>query len=440
MWGKTKSKKSMLASFLWCVGVINLLSAFAAGVLRRHEAQDALFVWKGQMFLSAAGTFCSLLLFFYFLLRLKKQGFGHGAEIPLFYIWGVILIGVQAVYDITVVLYDKFIDGLNGLLPAASYVSLYNGTHGFKYLGMFIAMILGILFTAILLKDRFLMLVGSGLSALFMLAFLVFQMWTVSIASLHVMVGIVWTSVIFHLMQTVGMIFLGWYIGVKWKWQNVPVAGEEKAGKEKKKSSLICPVTDLEKERDRALEETERFAEENGFSAKVRLHLRLLSEELLNIADVTLDIQEGFFWAEKKENICELHFMADTPIREKGEAALLKVTKDKKNAAYRGMTGVIRRAADELTGAVHTAGVFGAELISDTEGNAFWSGFHFGGEYNKWVYSELKKQAEYDKRMANWDELELSVLDRLAEDIIVSARKNRVEITVKMKIEQAAGL
>ena len=89
-------------------------------------------------------------------------------------------------------------------------VALYNGTHGFKYIGMFIAIILGILVTGIFLKDRFLWIFSAALTGIFMIAFVTLQMGTITIAGRDY--GIVWTAVIFHLVQTIGILLLSVYL------------------------------------------------------------------------------------------------------------------------------------------------------------------------------------------------------------------------------------
>lgn len=149
-------------------------------------------------------------------LKDNKSSLNANAIHQLLNIWAVILIGVEIVYDLTSFGYTRFIDQLYILLnngdPTSMQLfnSMYNNTHGFKYIGMLIAIILGCVITGVFLQDRYLM-VASGVSTLiFLIAFFMIQMQTVTI--LDRVMGVVWTSVIFHAMQTVGLFCFALYL------------------------------------------------------------------------------------------------------------------------------------------------------------------------------------------------------------------------------------
>ncbi len=132
----------------------------------------------------------------------------------LLQIWAIILIGAEFIYYITSVIYRRFIlelvlFALSGA-EYTSFVSLYNLTHGFKYLEMMTAILLGVVMTAIFLEDRYLRIAAVVIAVVFLLAFGVSQMHTASFSGKEV--GIVWTSVIFHLTETVGLFVLSVYL------------------------------------------------------------------------------------------------------------------------------------------------------------------------------------------------------------------------------------
>ena len=160
--------------------------------------------------------------------RLQEEVFGKklsslSAEAisRLLQIWAVILIGTQFVYDITSLQYRRFVNELtlllaNGeMLTGTSFVSLYNSTHGFKYLGMLIAILLGVMMTGIFLNDRLLKVVTASITGAFLLSFSVFQMYTFNVFGR--MIGVVWTSVIFHITETLGIILLSLYLRKKYR-------------------------------------------------------------------------------------------------------------------------------------------------------------------------------------------------------------------------------
>ena len=160
--------------------------------------------------------------------RLQEEVFGKkisslsaDAISRLLQIWAVILIGTQFVYDITSLQYRKFVNELtlllaNGeMLTGTSFISLYNSTHGFKYLGMLIAILLGVMMTGIFLNDRLLKIITASITGAFLLSFSVFQMYTFNIFGR--LIGVVWTSVIFHITETAGIIALSLYLRKKYR-------------------------------------------------------------------------------------------------------------------------------------------------------------------------------------------------------------------------------
>lgn len=130
-------------------------------------------------------------------------------------IWAVILVGGRIMYEVSAELYEGFIRDLmvvafEGQDEALWFVSVYNSTHGFKYSGMLIAIITGIVMTGIFLNDRTLKIVSLAVIVLFLLSFALLKIQTVQLFGLAI--GVVWTSVIFHLVETVGMVMLAVYL------------------------------------------------------------------------------------------------------------------------------------------------------------------------------------------------------------------------------------
>lgn len=130
-------------------------------------------------------------------------------------LWGAILVGVRMVYDICSLVYRRFIADLMDYssaseVTAEQFVAIYNNTHGFKYIGLLIALLIGVMMTGIFLNDRLLKVVTLILMTFFLFSFVLLGMHTLSVGGYSV--GIVWTSVIFHLVETVGLFLLGLYL------------------------------------------------------------------------------------------------------------------------------------------------------------------------------------------------------------------------------------
>lgn len=139
----------------------------------------------------------------------------------LLQMWSAILVASQIVYEIISFAYQSFVSQLVAAVDMAdedmvsAFVSMYNNSHGFKYIGMFIALNLGFFVTGIILKDKLLKIISIILIVFFMGAFVILQMNTVTL--LNRTVGIVWTSVIYHIMQTVGLLAFSIYLRIKYK-------------------------------------------------------------------------------------------------------------------------------------------------------------------------------------------------------------------------------
>ena len=139
-----------------------------------------------------------------------------GEMTQLTLIWAVILIGARIVYEILSGLYTRFIEQLFLINDIAesnvgeAVVSIYNNTHAFKYQGMFIAISIGFFVTGVFLKDKFLQIFSGIMATLFVIASYASNM--TSITALGRTVGIVWTSVFFHIFQTIGLMFLAFYL------------------------------------------------------------------------------------------------------------------------------------------------------------------------------------------------------------------------------------
>ncbi len=149
----------------------------------------------------------------------KKSSLSVKSISRLLQIWAVILIGAEFVYTVSSVIYRRFTAELMLLAFSGyqynSFVSVYNLSHGFKYMEMLTAILMGFYMTGIFLDDRKLMIVTTIIAGLFLLAFSVAQMHTISFSGREV--GIVWTSVIFHVTETMGLMLFSFYLTKKYR-------------------------------------------------------------------------------------------------------------------------------------------------------------------------------------------------------------------------------
>ena len=136
-------------------------------------------------------------------------------------IWAVILLFVQTISLVSNYKYRNFVSELYDIIPmdnyenAVTFSAIYNSTHGFKYIGMFSAIVIGIFVTAVFLKDRFLKVLTVFITGFFVLAFTIFQM--VTFYTQLKIISIVWTSVIYHGLETIGLIVFSIYLAKHYK-------------------------------------------------------------------------------------------------------------------------------------------------------------------------------------------------------------------------------
>lgn len=160
--------------------------------------------------------------------KLQEEVFGSKTPklssysiIQLLQLWAAILICAQLMYQATSIIYKNFIEQLYNCVDLSDDASasllayIYNNSHGFKYIAMFIAIAVGIFITGVFLNDSLLKTCAVVLILLFVATISVTNMHTLTIG--HHTIGVVWTSVLFHFLQTVGLIALSLYLAIKYK-------------------------------------------------------------------------------------------------------------------------------------------------------------------------------------------------------------------------------
>ena len=171
-----------------------------------------------------------------------------------------------------------------------------------------------------------------------------------------------------------------------------------------------------------ALAMTEKLGADYGLERKSVLHLRLLAEELFGmIRGIAGNIASEYrIIAEDKK--FELHLKSDIKMTEEVREKLIGVSSSGKNAAASGFTGKIR--------------VMIAEALLSIREAAPYAVINTASAYSPvWIMSdyktEVQKNADKDKAAQQaWDELEKSVLAKIADDIKVGVVGNSVEIII----------
>ena len=190
--------------------------------------------------------------------------------------------------------------------------------------------------------------------------------------------------------------------------------------------SNICVVEKGGLGLENILWEVEKVTKYNEMPKKEALRLRLLAEELVGMLPELVNDFEGNFWLQNIDNEYELHAeIAVGKLSKERKESLIAISANKKNAAATGFMGKIRDIAQNML------------LFSETPGDSDYlydydtSDVHYT---YAWTLDYYKKQMEsLPSDSDEWDELEKSIVAKLADDVIVGVRGKKVEIIIKKK-------
>ncbi len=195
--------------------------------------------------------------------------------------------------------------------------------------------------------------------------------------------------------------------------------------------SNICPISEDVQLSSLILREVDKCADYNDLSAAQTLKLELLAEELIGMLPNLSRGYTGEFWVENQGKAYELHvsFRADALTVEEHDR-LLTVAKSGKNAAATGIIGRIRAAFDSMVASSAVQGTLPHETAA--------YGLLDATDYTNYTYTwsmeryiETVENSIHREKENAWDELEKSVIAKLADDVIVGIRGSRVDIIVK---------
>lgn len=176
------------------------------------------------------------------------------------------------------------------------------------------------------------------------------------------------------------------------------------------------------------LAEVEKVTAYNGLPHKEALRLRLLAEELTGMLPELVKDFDGVFWMQNDGPAYELHveLSVEGMSREKKES-LLTVAKSKKNAAATGFMGKIREIAQDMLLCSEDPGVSMA--------SAAWQySMDYGMDLHytyAWTLDRYIEKCKETKCEADWDQLEKSIVAKLADDVLVGIRGKHVDIIIK---------
>lgn len=182
---------------------------------------------------------------------------------------------------------------------------------------------------------------------------------------------------------------------------------------------------------------TEEFARGLGLDKHESLRLELLTEETLGMVKALVDDFYGQIWFEGEGKRCEIHLQATADMNTDRREELLSISSSGRNAAAKGFMAMLK---DVVSGAMHSFGRsmndYGREVArygivnpADVGGFAvdamvpIWS----LQTYRTGLETQRLDNAEAD---AAWDELEKSIVGKLADDVVVGVKGDRIEMVI----------
>ena len=182
---------------------------------------------------------------------------------------------------------------------------------------------------------------------------------------------------------------------------------------------------------------TEEFARGLGLGKHESLRLELLTEETLGMVKALVDDFYGQIWFEGEGKRCEIHLQATADMNTDRREELLSMSSSGRNAAAKGFMAMLK---DVVSGALHSFGRsmndYGREVArygivnpADVGGFAvdamvpIWS----LQTYRTGLETQRPDNAEAD---AARDELEKSIVGRLADDVVVGVKGDRIELVI----------
>lgn len=189
---------------------------------------------------------------------------------------------------------------------------------------------------------------------------------------------------------------------------------------------------------DEAMEAAEKFAAYYGITGRDALHLRLLTEEVISMIHGILDDFTGDFWIESEKTktglLCRLILSAKKPVNREQEAHILSVASSGKNENARGIAGKIREMLrrslqtedagedarfNQMTDALAGNGTTGTGFALQDE--AYWS-------------LQAYRKSVSDEKAEEWDELEKSIIAKLADEVKVWLENDCTKVVIEKKI------
>ena len=200
------------------------------------------------------------------------------------------------------------------------------------------------------------------------------------------------------------------------------------------KTEIIKIDSDLHG-RDQAMRAARKFASYNDITGKGAMHLRLLTEETISMVHGILEDFTGDLWLESEETktgmICRICLSADKQANKVQEAHILSVSTSGKNESAKGVMGKIREMFRRSLQAESSADEEKLRSMADAWMDGGIPGADYAPSDSKYWSLQLYKKNLEKGSSEEWDELEKSIVAKLADDVKVWLNPDSTVIVVE---------
>ena len=194
----------------------------------------------------------------------------------------------------------------------------------------------------------------------------------------------------------------------------------------------VISISGQKKMMEAASGQADKVAAYKGLPEKEAMHFRLLTEEMMGLMQSVTGASEGQFWIEDENGEYQLHLQVRTFLSMEKKEQLLSVSASGKNESAKGLMGRLREFFD--LGADGDAGTSSPFLPDMYE--------HTSSPMLDWEWSMRSYETALSARVAKdepgaqeaWDELEKSVVKKVADDVKVYIRRGTAELVILKKL------
>jgi hypothetical protein len=195
--------------------------------------------------------------------------------------------------------------------------------------------------------------------------------------------------------------------------------------------SDVIHVTNKGAGTDAALNQADATARFHNLTKKQSMHLRLLTEEMMSLVHALTGEKEADFWIEENDGTFSLHLHTIALMNSEMRSQLLSSTTSGKNVAAKGILGKLRDLLERTM-----------EPADDTVTTYYPTGWSYSSmdptsmmatSPDVWSFNQYRDSITKEENKEAWDELEKSILAKIADEVTISILSDNIDMTVYKK-------